>query len=74
MPALVVDFQQNGESVKYFVLRPHRVLEHDGEEKRITLDIKIPSKQFNQIKFWLQSSGSDKKVVMDTIKIEAFNE
>ena len=74
MPALVVDFQQNGESVKYFVLRPHRVLEHDGEEKAITLDIKIPSKSFNQIKFWLQSSGSDKKVLMDDLKIEAFNE
>lgn len=74
MPALVVDFQQNGESVKYFVLRPHRVLEKDGEEKRIDLDIKIPSKTFNQIKFWLQSSGSDKKVLVDDIKIEAFNE
>jgi hypothetical protein len=74
MPCLVVDFQEKGESVKYFVLRPHRVMEKENEQKTLWLDIKIPSKSFDQIKFWLQSPDSDKKIMMDDIKFEAFND
>lgn len=74
MPTLVVDFQEHGASVKYFVLRPHRLLERDGEQKTIWLDIKIPTKSFDQIKFWLQSPDSNNKILMDDVRVEAFND
>jgi hypothetical protein len=50
------------------------LMDRDGEQRVIWLDIKIPSKSFNQIKFWLDSPRSDKKIVMDDVKFEAFNE
>jgi hypothetical protein len=74
MPAVVVDFQKNGESVKYFVMRPHRILEKENEEKTLWLDIKIPSQPYDNIVFWLQNSGSNRKVFIDDVKVEAFNE
>ena len=74
MPALVVDFQKDGASVKDFVLRPHRLLEHDGEQKMLWLDAKIPTKPFDQIIFWLQSPDSNHKILMDDVKIEVFND
>jgi hypothetical protein len=74
MPAVVVDFQKNGESVKYFVMRPHRILEKENEEKALWLDIKIPSQPYDNIVFWLQNSGSNRKVLIDDVNVEAFNE
>jgi hypothetical protein len=74
MPAFIVDFQKNGESVKYFQMRPHRILEKENEQKTLWLDIKIPSQSYDNIVFWMQNSGSNRKVVIDDIKFEAFNE
>jgi hypothetical protein len=73
MPAFIVDFQKNGESVKYFQMRPHRILEKENEQKTLWLDIKIPSQSYDGIVFWLQNSGSNRKVIIDDIKFEAFN-
>jgi hypothetical protein len=74
MPAFIVDFQKNGASVKYFQMRPHRILEKENEQKTLWLDIKIPSQPYDEIVFWLQNSGSIQKVMIDDVKIEAFNE
>ena len=74
MATINVDFQEGGASVKSFLLRPQRLMEADGEQRVIWMDIKIPSKSFDQIKFWLDSPRSDKKILMDDIKFEAFNE
>ena len=74
MATINVDFQESGKSVKSFSLRPHRLLEKDGAQSVIWLDIKIPSTPFDQIKFWLETPRSDKKILMDDIKFEAFNE
>ena len=73
MPAFIVDFQQNGQSVKYFTIRPHRILEKENEQKTLTLDMKIPTQPYNKIVFWLQNSGSIRKMIMDDVKIETFN-
>ncbi len=75
MPAFIVDFQKNKQSVTYFQMRPHRILEKENEQKTLWLDIKIPTnKPFDQIVFWLQNSGSSRKLIIDDLKIEAFNE
>ena len=74
MAAFTVDFQEKGQSVKSFSLRPHRLLENDGAQSVIWLDIKIPSVPFDQIKFWVETPRSDKKIVVDDVKFEAFNE
>ena len=74
MATFNVDFQEKGKSVKTFLLRPHRIMEKDSEQKVIWLDIKIPSKSFDQIKFWLETPRSDRKIVIDDVKFEAFNE
>jgi hypothetical protein len=73
MPAFIVDFQKDGQSVKYFTIRPHRILEKENEQKIVTLDIKIPTQPYDRIVFWLQNSGSTRKMIMDDVKIEAFN-
>jgi hypothetical protein len=74
MPAFIVDFQKNGASVKYFQMRPHRILEKENEQKTLWLDVKIINKPYDKIVFWLQNSGSNKKLFIDDLKIEAFND
>ena len=74
MATFNVDLQEYGVLVKSFSLRPQRLMEKDGEQRVIWLDIKIPPKPFNQIKYWVESPRSDKKILMDDLKIEAFNE
>jgi hypothetical protein len=73
MPTFIVDFQKDGQSVKYFEIRPHRILEKDNEQKTLTLDMKIPTKPYDKIVFWLQNAGSSRKMTMDDVKMEAFN-
>jgi hypothetical protein len=74
MPAFIVSFQNNGQAVKNFMLRPHRIIEQNGEQKTLWLDIRIPKKAFNHIEFWLENSGSKQKLIMDDVKIASFNE
>ncbi|MDZ7880306.1 MAG: hypothetical protein U5L45_21700 [Saprospiraceae bacterium] len=73
MPTFIVDFQKNGASVKYFEIRPHRLLDKDNEQKTLTLDMKIPTQPYNKIVFWLQNAGSSRKMIIDDVKVEAFN-
>ncbi len=73
MPQLVVRFEQQGGTVRERALRPMRVLE-PGKWGKVGMDIKVPSKDFDQIKIFLWCPGGQGMMWMDDLKVESFED
>jgi len=73
MPQLVVRFEHQGSTVRERALRPMRVLE-PGKWGEVGMDIKVLSKDFDNIKIFLWCPGGQGMMWMDDLKVETFED
>lgn len=73
MPQLVVRFEKGGQSVRERIVRPFRVL-NQGEWGEVGMDIRVPEKDFDNIKVFLWNPANRVAMFMDDLKAEGFQE
>jgi hypothetical protein len=74
MPMFLMSYYKGTDLVKSFGVRPTRVIFPDNATKRVSLDAKIAKLDFDRvvIEFW--NPGSDKKMWVDDLVVESFDE
>jgi len=68
MPQFIVKALYQGKEVKVNILRIHRFAT-DGEQKNIYLDMKLPGEPYDQLVVTFGNMGSDRKTIIDNLKI-----
>lgn len=73
MPQFVVRLEQQGQVAKERALRPMRVMQ-PGQWTPVSMDIKVPSKDFDHLKIFLWCPGGQGELWMDDLKVEVFED
>jgi hypothetical protein len=73
MTQFSVRFYMDDQPVKDRHIRLQRLLS-DNETREVFIDVRTPKKPFNEIAVWLWNAGSEKPLLMDNLRIEAFDE
>lgn len=73
MGMFTIELFHNDEKVISRHLRPLRILDHK-EKKRISVDMRLPSREFDQVKVAYISYGATVPVLIDNLVVVAFNE
>ncbi|MCH2044542.1 MAG: glycosyltransferase family 39 protein [Saprospiraceae bacterium] len=70
---LVVQFRKGKEVVKHNAIRVHRILSK-GIDKKIHIDVPLPKQPYDRLVAYVCNYSSNKKIYMDDIWIELFDE
>jgi hypothetical protein len=73
IPQLRIQFINNEELVQESMIRTHRFLFY-GEQKKLFVDSHPPQAAWNRICISLYNAGSDKKTLIDNIRVVTFDE
>jgi hypothetical protein len=73
MRQLVVEFKNNGETVKSRRIRLDRTI-FGRKTKDLYIDVRIPTENFDSVKVFVWNPGSDMYLLIDDIKIWTFTE
>ncbi len=71
MPQFILQFKQKDDVVKARCIRIHRIMQ-SGEKKNLNFDVKIPSKAFDTIEFYIWNAGSGTTTYIDNVHVYAF--
>ena len=72
MTQFTIQLKQDEKIVKRKMIRVQRTL-NENTAKELSLDIRVPSKPFNQIEVYFWNPGSTTSLIVDNLEISAFN-
>ncbi|MCB0656726.1 MAG: hypothetical protein KDC57_11350 [Saprospiraceae bacterium] len=72
MTQLIVRFYRNDQKVKENFIRVHRFL-NDQQTALLFMDVKVPRGDFNRMSFLFWNVNSDRRLLLDDVKVESFH-
>jgi hypothetical protein len=73
MTQFIIEFKKGNDVVRTNMVRPQRLM-GDNETRTVWLDAKVPKADFDAVvvRFW--NAGGDKKMLIDDLVVQSFNE
>jgi hypothetical protein len=73
MPQFIVEFYADGNPRDRYWYRMHRIL-NEGDRRRLTLDLRRPGPEVDELRFYFWNAGGDKRTVVEDLRVETFRE
>ncbi len=73
MTQFIIEFKKGNEVIRINMVRPHRLM-GDNETRTVWLDAKVPKGDFDSIIIHFWNAGGDKKMFIDDLTVQTFNQ